>query len=139
MTDCGSKEQLGSVQNEPRHFAPPFCKNIKLACFIFTSNSPCHDLHSANVDVHALLCVHVLVSVGGRLHLHLERVAASAATQLRFTVRLLQTVARGPWPHVWTWKWRMQREERRHVAVEVWMAAGGRGHWIKSPIRVTGG
>lgn len=33
----------------------------------------------------------------------------------------------------------MQREQRRHVALEVWMAAGGRGHWIKSPIRVTGG
>lgn len=33
----------------------------------------------------------------------------------------------------------MQREERRHVAAEVWMAAGGRGHWIKTPIRVKGG
>lgn len=29
-------------------------------------------------------------------------------------------------------------ECRPHVAVEVWMAAGGRGLWIKSPIPVTG-
>lgn len=28
--------------------------------------------------------------------------------------------------------------KRWHVAVEVWMATGGRGQWVKSPIPVTG-
>lgn len=117
-------------------------QNVQLAHFFLASNCDhscceCAQLHSVHVGVQAF-SAHVLV-LAGLLDLHLERVAASVATQLRFTVRLLQTVARGPWPHVWTWKRRMQREERRHVAAEVWMAAGGRGHWIKTPIRVTGG
>lgn len=92
------------------------------------------------IDVHKGACFWcALIGFSRFTRTCIQRVAVSVAIQLRFTVRLLQTVAKGPWPRVWTWKQGMQREERRHVAAEVWMAAGGRGHWIKSPIRVTEG
>lgn len=60
----------------------------------------------------------------------------TGATQLCFSVRLLQAAEKGPWPHVWTWSWRMKK--RWHVAVEVWMATGGRGHRTKRQIPVAG-
>lgn len=90
-------------------------KKLNLRCVTGICCNVCSRLRAlARVHVGALsacrgkcVCICEYFTHMERRCLHRRQSPYTAATRLCFGVRLLQTVERGPWPHVWTWSLRM--------------------------------